>query len=263
MGVRYIMESAGEVARLEGKTDAMVTEDQLRLCGLKASMAALDVGCGSGAVTRVMARITGPGTVVGIDQSAARLVEARAIAVDNGVTVEFIPGDATSLPLPSGQFDFTWSRFLFEYLENPRAALTEMIRVTRAGGIVVVGDLDGQISQFFPLPAALQSGLSEGLARLAETGFDPLIGRKLYTMFHEAGLRDIEVSAIPYQVYAGGVPAKELSNWTAKLTTVAALLGERTGDPERWSRFRDDFLSHVQRPEVFYYCTLLLVRGRV
>jgi ubiquinone/menaquinone biosynthesis C-methylase UbiE len=256
------MESSNEGARLEAKTDALATEQLLLQTGLRPGMRALDLGCGTGAVTRVMATMAAPGRVTGVDMSAARLAQARQLASERGLEIEFVEGEATHLPFPSASFDYTWSRFLFEYLPDPQRALAELIRVTRPGGLVTVGDLDGQIEQFYPLDPAIETDLRDALQLLGETGFDPRTGRKLYHWFYQAGLRDIAVHTLPYQVYRGGVPVRDLPNWRAKVVNASAFLGKRTGDRARWDRFRDAFLSQILRPDVFYYCTLILVQGR-
>src|SRR3712207_4525209 len=119
----YIMESPHEGARLEAKTDPAVFEWQLRDTGLRQGMQVLDVGCGTGAVTRSLAKIAAPGRVVGVDISTSRLTQARELAAAHGVDAEFIEGDACCLPLSSASFDYAWSRFLFEHLPEPERAL--------------------------------------------------------------------------------------------------------------------------------------------
>jgi ubiquinone/menaquinone biosynthesis C-methylase UbiE len=232
----YFMDSAQEGARLEGKTDPEVARAQLQMTGLRAGMRTLDVGCGTGAVTRVMASIAGPDQAVGVDLSSARLDQARQLARETGTSVEFVEGSAYYLPFASAHFDYAWSRFLFEYLPDPQGALVEMVRVTRPGGTVVVGDLDGQIEQFYPLDPQVRADLMEGLQILGRTGFDPWVGRKLFNWFHSAGLNDISVHVTPYQVYAGGLPERDMANWQQKFSASMESLTRITGDTEKWSR---------------------------
>jgi hypothetical protein len=52
-------------------------------------------------------------------------------------------------------------------------------------------------------------------------------------------------------------------NWRAKAETVTAHLIQRTGDRSRWERFRDRFIDRLLSPDLFYYCTMIQVRGRV
>lgn len=259
----YIMESPREGARLEAKHDALTSGQQLRTTGLRRGMRALDVGCGTGAVTRTMAKIVAPGRVVGVDSSAARLAQARELAAAEGLEAEFIEGNAYRLPLPSATFDYSWSRFLFEYLSEPERALAELVRVTRPGGTVVVADLDGQLEQFYPLEASVQSELLEGLRLLGRSGFDPRVGRKLYYWFCRAGFSDISVRVEPYQVYAGGLPERDFTNWREKLTIAKEFLIEHTGERARWERSYDAFLTQLGRADIFYYCSLIIVRGTV
>lgn len=259
----YFMDSAREGNRLEAKTDHALAERQLRWAGLQPGMRALDVGCGTGAVARVMASIAGPGLVTAFDASAARLEQGRQLAERDGLSLDFVRGDVLALPFAGATFDLTWARFLFEYLAQPRQALAEMIRVTRPGGAVVVADLDGQLDQLYPLDDAVTLDLREGLRLLEETGFDRHVGRKLHYWLYAAGLRDIAIEVEPYQVYTGHLPERDQQNWTEKLSTATARLGTLTGDHARWDTFRADYLAHLHRPGGFYYSTLVLARGIV
>ena len=168
-----------------------------------------------------------------------------------------------ALPIPDASLDFVWSRFLFQYLKQPPRALQEMIRVTRPGGIVAVADLDGQLEQFYPLDRSLQRDVATALRILGTTGLDTRIGRKLYTMFYAAGLERIRVTAAPYQLYAGKLDEAALSNWTLKLENTARVLARITGETARWRAFSDRFMKRVVEKDMFYYCTVIEVSGRI
>lgn len=258
----YLMESPDEGHRLEAKTVPSAARRQLRLAGLAPGMHALDVGCGTGAVTRVMASIAGPGRVLGIDASDVRLSQASALAEKAGLALAFARGDACRLGLPDAAFDFSWSRFLFEYLPAPERALAEMVRVTRPGGIVAVADLDGQMQTFHPLDAVERARLTRLLAAVRATGFDPDVGRKLYGWFHATGLSDIRVHVRPHQVYAGGIPVSERPNWRRKIETVLPRLGAAAGGRE-WRDEGERLRALIERDDLFYYSTLVIVSGRV
>jgi len=258
----YIMEHDGEARRLTEKTDPIATMRQLTEAGLRPGMSAIDIGCGGGAVTRVMTGAGGARLAVGIDRSPARIAAARDLARLAWVPTGFAVGEVTRLPVASASFDFAWSRFVFEYLPDPTAALAEMVRVTKPGGIVAVADLDGQISGFYPLDAEVRRGLDRCLLELAATGFDPDVGRKLYSWFAAAGLTGIRVDVRPYQVYAGGIPADHWANWDAKLRVITQLLGAQTGDRDYWRWFMGAMADQLRRPDLFYQCTLVTATGR-
>src|SRR5262249_49807885 len=120
-----------------------------------------------------------------------------------------------------------------------------------------------QLDQIYPLDPVLRIELAEAMRLLGSTGFDPLVGRKLFSWFHRAGLRDVSVQVQPYQVYGGGMPDREWSNWQTKLDVGTQRLVELSGDRPRWEAFRDNYLAWIRRPDVFYYASLILVRGTV
>ena len=94
----------------------------------------LDVACGTGALTRALvARTQNPARVVGFDAQAVMLeVAARAVP-----GVEWVEGDAVSLPFGDAEFDRVVSQFGLMFVAEPGRALAEMVRVCRPGGRVV------------------------------------------------------------------------------------------------------------------------------
>lgn len=95
----------------------------------------LDVACGTGVVARAAAGQVSPGgTVTGVDLNPAMLGVARRVAPD----LEWRQGDAAALPFDDGSFDAVTCQAGIFFFPDPTAALTEMGRVTRAGGRVVV-----------------------------------------------------------------------------------------------------------------------------
>jgi ubiquinone/menaquinone biosynthesis C-methylase UbiE len=257
----YFMDSPTEGQRLERKTDTIQVGEHLLRSGLRLGMLALDIACGTGAVTRVMAKITGPGCTTGIDMSAGRIAQARQFADAEKLSMEFVDGFADQIPFPDNTFDFTHARFLFEYLPNPLEVLAEMRRVTRLGGLVVVSDLDGQINSLYPMSEQLTSEVQDALSILSRTGFDPQVGRKLLHWFAETGLEDTTLSVIPYQVYSGNLSESDIANWQDKLATSVAFLVKQTGDTARWNRFRQNYLTALLAPDAFYYSTIITARG--
>ena len=95
---------------------------------LRAGGSALDVACGSGKLTAELKRIAGrEGRVVGLDFSPRMLDIARATYP----SLEFIEGDALSLPFDDGSFDAATIAFGLRNLADPIKGLQEMIRVAR------------------------------------------------------------------------------------------------------------------------------------
>lgn len=139
-----------QAARLEhrgrAEDEAAARNEYLDLLGLSAGERVLDVGCGSGVVTRAIAqRVTPGGSVVGIDPSPEFLRVAReyAEAAGLGSTIEWRVADCRRLPFADGTFDAVIAATVLAHVPGAEDALPEMVRVTRRGGRVAVFDFDG------------------------------------------------------------------------------------------------------------------------
>lgn len=105
--------------------------------GLGPGMRVLDVGCGSGALTRfLLPALQGRGEVVGVDLDEGLLALAREETRGGGVRVRFERGDALELPFEDRSFDAVASQFLLCVLPEPLRALREMMRVARPGATI-------------------------------------------------------------------------------------------------------------------------------
>ena len=99
----------------------------------------LDAGCGTGAVSRVLARYPGVGRVVGVDPSPVFLAMARKLAADLD-NLSFIEGDCRSLPHGDGSFDAVVFHTTLSHVPGPENALSEAFRVLRPGGLLALFD---------------------------------------------------------------------------------------------------------------------------
>jgi SAM-dependent methyltransferase len=192
--------------------------------------------------------------------SLQRVSFARELAERYGKRVQFLQGTAEDIPLDDNIFDFCWSRFMFEYQVVPMQALQEMVRIAKPGGLIAVGDLDGQMTAFYPQPDSVRSQFTRALQLLIRTGFDAEVGRKLYSMFLRAGLQCVRVHVLPYQIYCGGFENGPLSNWIAKMKKAAESL--MVLDPTTdWHSFSEEVLKLLQRKDSFYYSIMILTVG--
>jgi ubiquinone/menaquinone biosynthesis C-methylase UbiE len=119
----------------------------------------LDVGCGPGTITADLAGRVAPGEVIGIDASAEVLDEARRHAARVDASVTFQLGDVYALEFPDGAFDVVHAHQVLQHLTDPVAALREMRRVTRPGGIVAVREGDFGAMTWFPPSTGLEDWL--------------------------------------------------------------------------------------------------------
>jgi ubiquinone/menaquinone biosynthesis C-methylase UbiE len=107
----------------------------VRLSGLHADEAVVDIGCGPGAAVRYAARIGA--TVIGIDPAAVMLRTARLLTRPSP-RVRYTVGSAEDLSLPDGSADVAWSIATVHHWSHIDAALGQVHRVLKAGGRLVV-----------------------------------------------------------------------------------------------------------------------------
>src|SRR5690606_12435741 len=104
----------------------------------------LDVGCGTGSLTLLIARrLTPPGEAVGID-AAPRMIEiARRKAQATGAAARFEAGVAESLEFADASFDLVVNSMFTHHIDTElkRRAFAEMFRVLRPGGTLVTADV--------------------------------------------------------------------------------------------------------------------------
>jgi len=129
-----------------------------RLAGIAPGARVVDIACGSGATTLLLARELGCVTV-GIDLGARAIEQARH-ATPAGARASFLLGDAEALPLPDASFDVALSECsLCTFPDKPRA-VEEMARVVRTGGSIAIADVTADLD-------ALPDELRSAAARVA------------------------------------------------------------------------------------------------
>lgn len=109
----------------------------------------LDVACGAGQLTLPAAR---KGIqVTGLDLAGNLVQQARARAVAEGLTMQVDEGDAENLPYPLASFDVVMSLIGAMFAPRPELVASEMIRVCRPGGRIIMGNWtpEGHIGQMF------------------------------------------------------------------------------------------------------------------
>src|SRR5258706_3772946 len=102
----------------------------------------LDVGCGTGSLTRIMLESADVKSIVGVDLADVYLESERQTIRDP--RVDFKTGDATSLPFADKSFDRAFAMLVLHFVPDAKKAVGEMRRVVRLGGVVAL--LSGMVS---------------------------------------------------------------------------------------------------------------------
>jgi ubiquinone/menaquinone biosynthesis C-methylase UbiE len=183
-------------ARLERRARApdeiAARETYLGLLEIAVGERVLDVGCGSGAVTRDIARRVGShGVAVGVDPSPALLAVARELAREAGFDdrVEFREGSALRLPFPDASFDTVVCVTVLSHVPGGETAIPELVRVLRPGGRLGVFDLDTDMTAFTHSDRALTRRIVA--AASDETAVNGWLVRQLPWLFQRAGMADV------------------------------------------------------------------------
>jgi 2-polyprenyl-3-methyl-5-hydroxy-6-metoxy-1,4-benzoquinol methylase len=185
---------------------------------LRPGLDLLDVGCGPGTLTVDLARLVAPGRVVGIDVSEAPLAEAREHAARAGLDVRFEVGDGYALGAADGSFDVVHAHQMLQHLTDPVAALREMARVTRPGGLIAVRDVDYAATTWFPANPGLDRWLDLYGRVARRNDAEPDAGRRLLSWAHAAGLREVTATT---SAWCFATPAERAwwgNSWAGRAT---------------------------------------------
>lgn len=167
------------------------------LMGLVSGFNVLDVGCGIGIDTIPMGVLVGPtGTVAGIDYDREMVVTANERAVKSNVSewVTHEVGDGGRLSWTDNTFDAVHAERLFQHLNNPDMVLTEMIRVTKKGGRIVIADTDYSSISVDTVNLDTEWKLRRIRVDRLNNGY---IGRQLVRRFKEHRLTDVAAEIFP------------------------------------------------------------------
>jgi SAM-dependent methyltransferase len=189
---------------------------------LERGMDLLDVGCGPGTITVDLALLVAPGRVVGTDREQDVLVKAAELATARGadnVVVE--QADAYRLPYHDASFDVVHAHQLLHHLADPVAALREMRRVVRPGGLVAVRDADYGAMSWFPEWPGLAEWARINTEVVSRHGGTPSAGRRLVAWARAAGFHDVTASASVWCFAEANDRAWWASLWAERMTLSA------------------------------------------
>ena len=140
MPSNYTANNARAYERLMGRWSGGLGDALIEFAGIRTGDRVLDIGCGTGSLAIALAGRTEPAAIVGVDIAAPYIAYAAARSADP--RLDFRVGDATELEFTAASFDRCFSLLALNFMHDPARALSEMRRVTRAGGIVAAAVWD-------------------------------------------------------------------------------------------------------------------------
>jgi SAM-dependent methyltransferase len=241
------------LARIMAPTTAALLER----AGVRSGMRCLDLGCGGGQVSLMLARRVGDGgQVVGLDLDAVKIDAARADAAAAGQgNFEFRCGEIDSWSEVAA-YDVVYARFIFSHLRNPTQALERVASALKPGGVVVAEDVDFGGAFCYPDNAAYERYRAWYRAVVAHRGGDAELGRKLYGMCLDAGFSSAHLQVVQ-PAPAGACEDKDLQAVTLANIADAIVADGLATAPEvalavaELERLAADPRSIVALPRVF------------
>jgi SAM-dependent methyltransferase len=179
-----------------GRWSRVVAAEFVPWLGLGPGLDWVDVGCGTGVLTRAILGLAAPRSVTGVDPSVPFLEAARRTTADERAS--FVEGAGGSLPLEAGSADAVVAGLVLNFVPDPVAALADMRRVVRPDGTVAayVWDYAGEMQLMISFWAAAVS-VDPAAEAIAEGQRFPIARREaLVAAVSAAGLRDAEVTGI-------------------------------------------------------------------
>jgi SAM-dependent methyltransferase len=170
---------------------------------------AVDLGCGPGHSTRLVASVLGARRTLGLDQSASFVSMAEAAAPPG---VSFTVHDVTVVPFPAGPAGIIYGRFLLTHLPDPPATLAAWATQIAPGGLLLVDEVE-RIRTAQP---ALRGYLDTAAALLASRGHRLEVGAALHRLPDPPGLtrrHDQLADLAPPAARAAELFAQNLAVW--------------------------------------------------
>lgn len=168
-----------------------ITYNLLVDAGIKKGMHILDIGCGRGDVSFLLADMVGvEGSVLGLDFDDNALEVAYKRASESKLkNVDFIKSDLNALSIDNDEFDVIVGRRVLMYLPDPKRTISELSTMLKVGGLMIFQESDSTLSSKSIIPMPLHKQVDKWIWDTVEhEGGNIHIGFNLWSLFTQKGL---------------------------------------------------------------------------
>lgn len=208
----------------------------------------LDLGCGPGSTTEIIASYNNCIHVTGVDR------EPRFIEYANKKTtcqkIQYIVGDCYSLPFEDNTFDCCYARYVFQHLMFPVKALHEIKRVVKSDGIIGIHDFDYELLKITPQISELRKIQRFNSMVKAFSGGDAFVGRKLAGYLEDAGVKNVSTLF----TYTNNIKNKEFMTlfYNSELNNKEYLVNNKVLSEDEYNQLTSSILSFISNDESFF-----------
>jgi SAM-dependent methyltransferase len=201
---QYIHGTAPEEQARLSQLNGLLNGAALRELRLRGGERIVDFGCGLAQLTRAMARRAGV-RAVGLERSADQIGEAlrQARAEGEDQLLELREADVLFAEVEAGAYDLAHARFVLEHVPDPLAVVKAMVRAVRPGGRIVLQDDDHDVLRLWPEPPGLRQLWEAYMRTYDRLGNDPIVGRRLVSLLHDAGAKPVRCTWLFFGACAG------------------------------------------------------------
>lgn len=165
----------------------------LRNAGIQSGHDVLELGCGPGFVSDLLAELAPDGSLFAVEPSSTLLAQVEGNVRKKPARGLFtIQAYGDNLPIPDSCIDFSYARFVLQHIPQPDAVISEIHRTMRPGGHFCAVDSDDGLVILYPENQRVNQVLHTAQTTQAERGGDRFIGRKLTNMMAKAGFINIK-----------------------------------------------------------------------
>lgn len=220
---------------------------------LRRSDRLLDVGAGPGTITADLARLVAQVTATETGTAELALTQEGTAGLDN---VETVVEDIATLGFPDGRFDVAHAHQVLQHVADPVAALRQMGRVTRPGGLVAARDGDYAGFAWWPALPELDEWLRLYRTVARANGGEPDAGRRLLSWARAAGFTDVTATSSTWCFAAPQERAWWAGTWADRVAdsalarqlvdghhATAADLSRISAGWRRWAEAEDGWFS--------------------
>lgn len=160
----------------------------LKRSGLQENMKLLDIGCGLGSTIQMIQSSFQNLDLFGADVNLGFINHCRS----HYKNINFFQSSVYELGVFKEKFDFVYARFVFQHLSDPTKALSEIFKILKPGGVLVILDIDDIFYHITPAIKSLDQFFQLAQESQAMLGGDRFIGHKIKDLCKNGQYTDIQ-----------------------------------------------------------------------